>query len=65
VLLVLIGLLGLAFASMFTMLVLGLAIMTLLLLVLVLLLVQPLLVVPVWVATLALHHTDLISIVLI
>jgi hypothetical protein len=65
VLLGLIGLLGLAFASMFTMLSLGLAIGTLLLLVLLLLLVRPLLVAPVWVATLALHHADLVSIVLL
>jgi hypothetical protein len=65
VLLVLISLLGLAFASTFTALALGLAIVTLLLLVLLLLLVQPLLVVPVWVAALALHRTDLIGVVLI
>jgi hypothetical protein len=54
VLLRLISLLGLAFASMFTTLALGLAIVTLLLLV-----------VPVWVAVLMLHHADFISIVLI
>ena len=65
VLLVLISLLGLAFASTFTALVLGLAIVTLLLLVLLLLLAGSLLVVPVWVAALALHCTDLIGVVLI
>jgi hypothetical protein len=65
VLLRLIGLLGLAFASMFTTLALGLAVRTLLLLVLLLLLVRPLLVAPVWVTTLALHCTDLVSIVLL
>jgi hypothetical protein len=65
VLLVLISLLSLAFASTFTTLVLSLAIVTLLLLVLLLLLVQPLLVAPVWVAALVLHYADLIGIVLI
>jgi len=64
VLLVLIGLLSLAFTSMFTALMLGLAIMTLLLLVLLLLLIRPLLVAPVWVAMLALHCADFIGIVL-
>jgi len=58
-LLVLIGCFGLAFASTFTMLSLGLAIGTLLLL------ARPLLVVPVWVAVLALHHADLVSVVLL
>jgi len=61
----LIGHFGLAFASTFTTLLLGLAIGTLLLLVLLLLLAGPLLVVPVWVATLALHHADLIGVVLL
>jgi hypothetical protein len=51
---VLIGLLGFAFASVFTTLVLGLAIGTLLLLVLLLLLARPLLVSPVWVTALIL-----------
>jgi hypothetical protein len=64
-LLVLISRFGLAFASVFTALSLGLAIRTLLLLVLLLLLAGPLLVVPVWVAVLALHRTDLISVVLL
>jgi len=59
VLLRLIGHFGLAFASAFTMLVLGLAIRTLLLL------VRPLLVAPVWVAVLTLYHTNLVSIVLL
>jgi hypothetical protein len=60
----LIGLLSLAFASMLSTLAL-LAIVTLLLLVIALLLVRSaLLAMPVWVATLALHHTDLICIVL-
>jgi hypothetical protein len=59
-----ISLLGLAFASALSVLVL-LAIMTLLLLVIVLLLVRTaLLVLPVRVAALALHHADLICIVL-
>jgi hypothetical protein len=59
-----IGLLGLAFASMLSVLAL-LAIMTLLLLVIALLLVRPaLLVLPVQVTTLALHCTDLVSVVL-
>jgi hypothetical protein len=53
-LLVLIGCFGLAFASAFTALLLGLAIGTLLLLVLLLLLAGPLLVAPVWVAALIL-----------
>jgi hypothetical protein len=61
----LVALLGLAFASAFTTLALGLAILTLLLLVLLLLLVQPLLVVPVRVAALALHCADFIGVVLI
>jgi len=61
----LIGLLGLAFASAFTMLALGLAIITLLLLVLLLLLIQPLLVAPVRVTTLVLHHADLIGVMLV
>jgi len=65
VLLGLISLLGLAFASTFTALLLSLAIRTLLLLVLLLLLARPLLVVPVWVTMLALHHTNLIGIVLL
>jgi hypothetical protein len=65
VLLGLIGCFGLAFASAFTMLALGLAIGTLLLLVLLLLLAGPLLVVPVWVAALALHRADLVSVVLL
>jgi hypothetical protein len=65
VLLALISCFGLAFASAFTMLALGLAIRTLLLLLLLLLLVRPLLVAPVWVAMLALHHADLIGIVLL
>jgi hypothetical protein len=65
VLLLLISLLGLAFASVFTALALSLAILTLvLLLVLALLLVRPLLVLPVGVTILALHHADLVSIVL-
>jgi hypothetical protein len=65
-LLVLIGRFGLAFASVFTALLLGLAIGTLLRLVLLLLLLAgPLLVAPVWVATLALHCADLVSIVLL
>jgi hypothetical protein len=64
VLLGLIGLLGLAFASTFTALALGLAVRTLLLVVLLLLLVRPLLVVPVWVTMLVLHHTNLVCIVL-
>jgi hypothetical protein len=55
----LISLLGLAFASVFTALALGLAIVTLLLL------VQPLLVVPVRVTVLALHRADFIGIMLI
>jgi hypothetical protein len=59
VLLRLISRFGLAFASAFTVLALGLAIRTLLLL------VRPLLVVPVWVAMLALHHANLVSIVLL
>ena len=61
----LIGRFGLAFASVFTMLSLGLATGTLLLLVLLLLLAGPLLVAPVWVAMLALHHADLVSVVLL
>jgi hypothetical protein len=62
----LIGLLGLAFASTFTTLSLGLAILTLLLLlVLLLLLIRPLLVAPVRVTALALHCTDFIGVVLI
>ena len=61
----LISLLSLAFASMFTVLALSLAIVTLLLLVLLLLLVRPLLVVPVRVTTLALHCADFIGIMLI
>jgi hypothetical protein len=65
VLLGLISLLGLAFASMFTVLVLDLAIRTMLLLVLLLLLVGPLLVAPVQVAMLALHWADLVSIMLL
>ena len=60
----LIGCFGLAFASAFTALSLGLAVGTLLLLVL-LLLARPLLVAPVWVAMLALHRTDLVSVVLL
>ena len=64
-LLVLIGRFGLAFASAFTVLSLGLAVGTLLLLVLLLLLAGPLLVVPVWVTALALHCADLVSIVLL
>jgi hypothetical protein len=63
-LLVLISLLSLAFASMFTVLPLGLAIRTLLLLVLLLLLAGPLLVASVWVTMLALYHADLVGIVL-
>ena len=61
----LIGCFGLAFASVFTALALGLAVGTLLLLVLLLLLARPLLVAPVWVAALALHHADLVSVVLL
>jgi len=63
-LLLLVSLLGLAFAAVFTALALGLAIRTLLLLVLVLLLVGPLLVLPVWVTTLVLHCADFVCIVL-
>jgi hypothetical protein len=65
VLLRLISHFGLAFASMFTILALSLAVRTLLLLVLLLLLDRPLLVVPVWVTVLALHYANLISIVLL
>jgi len=65
VLLGLISRFGLAFASAFTALSLGLAVGTLLLLVLLLLLAGPLLVAPVWVAALALHHADLVSVVLL
>jgi hypothetical protein len=61
----LIGHFGLAFASAFTALLLGLAIGTLLLLVLLLLLAGPLLVVPVWVAALAFHCANLVSVVLL
>jgi hypothetical protein len=60
----LISLLGLAFASVLSALVL-LAILTLLLLVVMLLLVRPaLLAMPVQVTTLVLHHADLVCIVL-
>jgi hypothetical protein len=58
----LIGLLGLAFASVFIVLSLGLAILTLLLLVLLLLLVRPLLVAPVRVTMLALYYADFIGV---
>jgi len=60
-----ISLLGLAFATTFTTRTLGLAILTLVLLVgRTLLLVGPLLLVPVRVATLAFNHRDLVGIVL-
>ena len=60
-----ISLLGLAFATTFTMLVLGLAILTLILLVgVTLLLVGPLLLIPVRVTTLVFNHRDLVGIVL-
>jgi len=59
-----INLLGLAFAATFTVLMLGLAILTLVLLVGMLLLVQPLLLIPVRVTALAFNHRDLVGIVL-
>ena len=60
-----ISLLGLAFATTFTMLVLGLAILTLVLLVGgMLLLVGPLLLIPVRVTTLVFNRRDLVGIVL-
>ncbi len=60
-----ITLLGLAFAAMFTVLALGLAVLTLVLLVgRMLLLVRPLLLIPVRVAVLAFNRRDLVSIVL-
>jgi len=64
----LISLLGLAFASVFTMLALGLAILTLLLVLLLviiaLLLVRPLLLISVRVTMLVLNHADFVGVVL-